>query len=92
MNDRFIEALNKADEIMDKSISKFGHLRTIMNSVENLTKPEVNYIRSHISDAYEPLKSSEVLTKINKFFHNYGVAEYTMLSSNVVEDVDDLPF
>lgn len=64
----------------------------VLNSVENLTKPEVNYIRSHISDAYEPLKSSEVLTKINKFFHNYGVAEYTMLSSNVVEDIDDLPF
>lgn len=64
----------------------------VLNSVENLTKPDVNYIRSHISDAYEPLKSSEVLTKINKFFHNYGVAEYAMLSSNVVEDVDDLPF
>lgn len=64
----------------------------VLNSVENLTKPEVNYIRSHISDDYEPLKNSEVLSNINKFFHNYGVGEYTVPSKNVVEDVDDLPF
>ena len=38
IGDRFIEALNDADDIMDKSISKFGHLRTIMSSVENLIK------------------------------------------------------
>lgn len=38
IGDRFIEALNDADDIMDKSISKFGHLRTIMGSVENLIK------------------------------------------------------
>lgn len=35
---RFIEALNEADEIVDKTIGKFNHLKTIMNSVENLIK------------------------------------------------------
>ena len=83
LSNLFLGASNK-----DTSLKWLG----VLNNVENLSKPEVNYIRSHISDSYEPIKSSEVLSKVNKFFHNYGVAEYTMLSSNVVEDIDDLPF
>lgn len=64
----------------------------VLNQVDNLTNAEVNYIRSHISDDYEPIKNSEVLTKTNQFFRNYGVSEYYLAYKTPVEEVDDLPF
>lgn len=83
LSDLFLGASNK-----DTSLKWLG----ILNSIEDLTKSDVNYIRSHISDAYEPIKDSEVLTQTNKFFHNYGIEKYTVKSSNVVKNIDDLPF
>lgn len=68
IGDRFIEALNDADDIMDKSISKFGHLRTIMSSVENLIK--LTYGEEDfeaLGDVYENIAyASEKELKYNK--------------------------
>ena len=38
IGERFVEALDEADERMDESIGKFDHLKSIISSIENLTK------------------------------------------------------
>ena len=48
IGERFVEALDEADERMDESIGKFDHLKSIVSSIENLTKltyGEENYDR-----------------------------------------------
>lgn len=64
----------------------------VLRQVETLNKEDVNYIRTHISDSYEPLRDSEVLKGANKLFHDFGIQEYEIKKSSGNDDYDDLPF
>lgn len=64
----------------------------VLKQVETLTEVDVNYIRTHISDSFEPIKSSKVLDEVNGFFKNFGVEEYVSGSATSDIDFTDLPF
>lgn len=64
----------------------------VLKQVETLNKEDVNYIRTHISDSYEPIRNTDVLREVNEIFHNFGIRLYQNTKSSDNNDFNDLPF
>lgn len=64
----------------------------VIKQVESLNKVDVNYIRTHIKDSFEPMNNPEVLKVTNCLFRDFGVQEYSITQSSDSNDYNDLPF